>query len=195
MIIKAIILLASLIFLCPGKSSFDSLSYFSLAKVAFSNTSTSPTYLVVNIFNDKDSVYIPTCVTSKDFHYKIGEELGADPRYISYSKNYEYLLSHKDLNFILDIERNYSDSILNMIRNDFKDLSRDSLIVQICNDEIYEYIKSKGLKIGKHWDMQKAIAHVYFEKKILLNSGCLGGDLYVALVSKKERYMCRKAEK
>lgn len=194
-LVKTIILLASLMSICFGKASLDSLSYLDLAKVAFSNTSTSPTYLVVNIFDNKDSVYVPTCVTSKDFNYKIGEELGTDPRYATNSQISEYFLSHKDLNFNLDIERSYSDSVLNMIRNDFEDLSRDSLIVQVCNGEIFEYIKNKSINIEGQWSLKEAIAHVYFEKKILLNRGCIGGGFYVSILSKKERRLCNKASR
>lgn len=169
-----------------------------LANIAFYNFSTSPTYLVINNFNKNDSTYYPISVLSYNLYYHIADYLDVEIGKMDGEKIKEiiaYFKSVPGLKFNLDIERTYSDSLLNIIRDDFSELSRDSLISQICSGEIYSYMKSKGVDFGQHWFFQDAVAHVYFEKRILLDMGCLGGELIVSSMNRKESRKCEKLKK
>ncbi len=167
--------------------SNPALTSHELVMLALANTSSAPSYLLVKVAGPSDSQFTPVCMVSIEFQHLIADELGIDRElHESQQKIFNYVFENPELKFRFSrkVRPDYSDTLLQIAASELDGLSREKLIELVCSSEIYNVFENNErlapiLQYNSWLRIETAIAHVYFEKGIMLDRSCVDGGVYL----------------
>ncbi len=172
-----------------------------LSIVASFNNSTAPTFFLVKVNSNNSDTLIDVCIDSRHFYHEILESSNI-PYFEAIRNNIcvtDTLIKYQNVGFPTDkFKRNYTENDIALYGKIFDSISIDSLVLLFHFGEISNLIEKHTSNTNSFLNEQYPLAHYCFKRGILLDRGCIGGNLIISHyphISKKTRRKIRKLKK